>query len=156
MGGLAGGRFRTRHRNTVTPPARAQILSGKGGVDLGFDAYEYSERIVSDFSDGDRELDERASPSVERSNAAGADEFLIRAFTPDVAIRLSADSVENYRDEISELDRTRSKRKRRDFKRQEPNATCDGLHRATRRPARVGADGHFWMASSRACTTPRP
>jgi len=56
---LHGGRFRTRHRNTRnTCNALRSFLDKHEASDL-LDAYEYSERIVSDFSDVIAELEER-------------------------------------------------------------------------------------------------
>ncbi len=75
------------------------------------DAYEYSERIVSDYTDVISELDERrrqlvAAVTSQQEVLRATDEFfdfMEKRFMPDIAIRLSADSVEKYRDEISEL-----------------------------------------------------
>jgi len=122
---VAGTRFRTRHRNTRNTRNALKSFLDKGEVYDLLDAYEYSERIVSDFSDVIAELDERRRQLVKEVESQqivqrAADEFfdfMEKRFMPDVAIRLSADSVEKYRDEISDLI-DRVKRKRKDFKAQ--------------------------------------
>lgn len=122
---MAGGRFRTRHRNTRNTRNALQSFLDKGEVYDLLDAYEYSERIVADFSDVIAELDERRRQLVKAVESQqmvqqASDEFfdfMEKRFMPDVAIRLSADSVEKYRDEISELIE-RIKRKRKEFKAQ--------------------------------------
>jgi hypothetical protein len=117
---MAGGRFRTRHRNTRNTRNALQSFLEKGEVYDLLDAYEYSERIVSDFSDIIAELDERKRQLVREVEAQqlvqrASDEFfdfMEKKFMPDLAVRLSADSVERYRDEIAELiKKARSKRK---------------------------------------------
>ena len=121
----AGGRFRTRHRNTRNTRNALKSFLDKGEVYDLLDAYEYSERIVSDFSDVIAELDERRRQLVKEVESQqvvqrASDEFfdfMEKRFMPDVAIRLSADSVEKYRDEISDLI-DQVKRKRRAFKAQ--------------------------------------
>lgn len=121
----AGGRFRTRHRNTRNTRNAVKSFLDKGEVHDLLDAYEYSERIVSDFSDVIAELDERRRQLVREVESQqvvqrASDEFfdfMEKRFMPDVAIRLSADSVEKYRDEISELI-DQVKRKRKEFKAQ--------------------------------------
>ena len=120
-----GGRYRTRHRNTRNTRNALKSFLDKGEVYDLLDAYEYSERIVSDFSDVISELDERRRQLVKEVESQqvvqrAADEFfdfMEKRFMPDVAIRLSADSVEKYRDEISDLIE-RVKRKRKGFKTQ--------------------------------------
>ncbi|MBR9911141.1 MAG: flagellar protein FliT [Gammaproteobacteria bacterium] len=121
----AGGRFRTRHRNTRNTRNALKSFLDKGEAYDLLDAYEYSERIVADFSDVIAELDERRRQLVKEVESQqvvqrASDEFfdfMEKRFMPDVAIRLSADSVEKYRDEISELIE-RIKRKRKEFKAQ--------------------------------------
>ncbi len=119
----SGGRFRTRHRNTRnTRNALRAFLERNEVYDL-LDAYEFSERIVSDFSDIITELDERKRQLVRDVEAQqviqrAADEFfefMEKRFMPDLAIRLSADSVEKYRDEINQLI-AKARRKQRAFK----------------------------------------
>lgn len=121
----SGRSYRTRHRNTRNTRNALKSFLDKGEVYDLLDAYEYSERIVSDFSDVISELDERRRELVKEVESQqivqrAADEFfdfMEKRFMPDVAIRLSADSVEKYRDEISELIE-RIKRKRKEFKTQ--------------------------------------
>jgi hypothetical protein len=121
----SGGRFRTRHRNTRNTRNALQSFLDKGEVYDLLDAFEYSERIISDFSDVIAELDERKRQLVKDVEAQqvvqrASDEFfdfMEKRFMPDLSIRLSADSVEKYRDEISELI-GKARRKRREFKTQ--------------------------------------
>lgn len=121
----AGGRFRTRHRNTRNTRNALQSFLDQGEVYDLLDAFEYSERIVADFSDVIAELDERKRQLVREVEAQqvvqrASDEFfdfMEKRFMPDLAIRLSADSVEKYRDEIGELV-GKARRKRKEFKAQ--------------------------------------
>lgn len=119
----SGGRFRTRHRNTRNTRNALQSFLDKGEVYDLLDAFEYSERIISDFSDVIAELDEKkrelvrdieAQQVVQRASDEFFD-FMENRFMPDLAIRLSADSVEKYRDQISELI-SKARRKRKEFK----------------------------------------
>jgi len=120
---MAGGRFRTRHRNTRNTRNALQSFLEKGEVYDLLDAWEYSERIVSDFSDIIAELDERKRQLVREVEAQqlvqrASDEFfdfMEKKFMPDLAVRLSADSVERYRDEIAELIK-KARRKGREFR----------------------------------------
>src|SRR5690606_27550098 len=75
------------------------------------DAYEYSERIISDFTDVIAELEERKRDLVremedqllvQRASEAFFD-FMENRFQPDLSVRLSADNVEKHRDQISQL-----------------------------------------------------
>lgn len=119
----AGGRFRTRHRNTRNTRNALQSFLDKGEVYDLLDAFEYSERIISDFSDVIAELDERKRQLVQEVEAQqvvqrASDEFfdfMEKRFMPDLAVRLSADSVEKYRDEIQGLINS-ARRKRSEFK----------------------------------------
>ena len=119
----AGGRFRTRHRNTRNTRNALQSFLEQGEVYDLLDAFEYSERIISDFSDVIAELDERKRQLVQEVEAQqvvqrASDEFfdfMEKRFMPDLAIRLSADSVEKYRDEIQGLI-AKARRKQRAFK----------------------------------------
>lgn len=119
----AGGRFRTRHRNTRNTRNALRAFLERGEVYDLLDAYEYSERIVADFSDIITELDERKRQLVRDVEAQqivqrAADEFfdfMEKRFMPDLAVRLSADSVEKYRDEIADL-LGKARRKQRSFK----------------------------------------
>ncbi|TCS41340.1 Wadjet anti-phage system protein JetA family protein [Reinekea marinisedimentorum] len=100
---------RTRHRNTRNVRnAMASFLDNGEAYDL-LDAWEYSERILSDFTDIIAELDDRKRSLVQQMGnqllvqQATADffDFMEKRFQPDLAIRLSADSVEKYRNEIA-------------------------------------------------------
>jgi hypothetical protein len=120
---IAGGSYRTRHRNTRNTRNALQSFLEKGEVYDLLDAFEYSERIISDFSDVIAELDDRKRQLVQEVEAQqvvqrATDEFfdfMEKRFMPDLAIRLSADSVEKYRDQIQGLIR-RARRKPKTFK----------------------------------------
>lgn len=108
---LEGGRFRTRHRNTRNTCNALRSFLDKQEVHDLLDAYEYSERIVSDFSDVIAELEERkrelvrdveAQQLVQRASAEFF-EFMEKRFVPDLAVRFSEDSVVKYRDELDGL-----------------------------------------------------
>lgn len=119
----SSGRFRTRHRNTRNTRNALNSFLENGEVYDLLDAFEYSERIISDFSDVISELDERKRQLVKEVEAQqvvqrASDEFfdfMEKRFMPDLAIRLSADSVEKYRDDIQGLVR-KAKRKAKTFK----------------------------------------
>ena len=115
---------RTRHRNTRNTLNALEAFLSRGEVHDVLDAYEYSERIISDFTDVIAELEERKRELVREVEAQmlvqqATDhffEFMEKRFQPDVSVRLSADSVEKHRDAIQDvIDRIR--RKRKDFKR---------------------------------------
>lgn len=120
---IDGGRFRTRHRNTRnTCNALRSFLDKHEAYDL-LDAYEYSERIVSDFSDVIAELEDRkrqlvrdveAQQLVQRASEEFF-EFMEKRFMPDLAMRFSEDSVVKYRDELDALLR-KARAQRRDVK----------------------------------------
>ncbi len=102
---------RTRHRNTrATYNALAAFAEAGDAYDL-LDAYEHSERIISDFSDIIAELDDRRRELVKEMETQvliqkASDQFfdfMEKRFQPDLAVRLSADSVEKYRDKIVKL-----------------------------------------------------
>ncbi|EAR10480.1 Wadjet anti-phage system protein JetA family protein [Reinekea blandensis] len=101
---------RTRHRNTRNVRnAMSSFLENGEAYDL-LDAWEYSERIISDFTDVIAELDDRKRSLVQQMEnqvmiqQATNDffDFMEKRFQPDLAIRLSADNVEKYRNEISQ------------------------------------------------------
>jgi len=115
---------RTRHRNTRNTLNALEAFLARGEVHDLLDAYEYSERIISDFSDVIAELEERKRELVRQVETQllvqqateHFFEFMEKRFQPDVSIRLSADSVEKHRDAVqSVIDRIR--RKRKEFKR---------------------------------------
>src|SRR5690606_20905902 len=98
---------------------------GKHEVYDLLDAYEYSERIVSDFSDVIAELEERkrqlvreveAQQLVHRASEEFFD-FMEKRFMPDLALRFSEDSVLKYREELTGLLR-RARAQRREVKRE--------------------------------------
>jgi len=122
MAELSGGRFRTRHRNTrnTCNALRSFLDKDKREVYDLLDAYEYSERIVADFSDVIAELDERKRQLVRDVEAQqlvhrASDEFfefMEKRFMPDLALRFSEDSVVKYREELDDLlKRARAQRK---------------------------------------------
>ena len=122
MAELSGGRFRTRHRNTrnTCSALRSFLDKDKREVYDLLDAYEYSERIVADFSDVIAELEERKRQLVRDVEAQqlvhrASDEFfefMEKRFMPDLALRFSEDSVVKYREELDELlKRARAQRK---------------------------------------------
>lgn len=122
---LGSTSIRTRHRNTRNTLNALEAFLARGEVHDLLDAYEYSERIISDFSDVIAELEERKRELVRQVETQllvqqATDhffEFMEKRFQPDVSVRLSADSVEKHRDAIqSSIDRIR--RKRREFKRE--------------------------------------
>ncbi len=104
-------RFRTRNRNTRNTRNSLQAFLEQGEVHDLLDAYEYSERIISDFTDIISELEERKRQLVKEVEARqlveqATDEFfdfMETTFKPDLEVRLSADSVEKYRDQIALL-----------------------------------------------------
>lgn len=102
---------RTRHRNTRNTRNSLEAFIERGEVYDLLDAYEYSERIISDFTDVISELEERKRDLVremedqmlvQRASEEFFD-FMEKRFQPDLAVRLSADNVEKHRDRISEL-----------------------------------------------------
>ena len=108
---ISGGRFRTRHRNTRnTCSALRSFLATHEVYDL-LDAYEYSERIVSDFSDVIGELEDRKRQLIKEVEAQqlvhkASEEFfdfMEKRFMPDLALRFSEDSVVKYREELDGL-----------------------------------------------------
>jgi Family of unknown function (DUF5716) len=141
MAELSGGRFRTRHRNTRnTRNALLSFLEKRDVHDL-LDAYEYSERIVSDFSDVIAELEERKRQlvrEVERQQLVhrASDEFfdfMEKRFMPDLALRFSEDSVVKYREDLDDLlRRARAQRKEtkaaaeRELRRLAPELVTEG------------------------------
>lgn len=112
--------FRTRNRNTRNTRNSLQAFYEQGEINDLLDAYEYSERIISDFTDVIAELEERKRQLVREVESRqliqqASDEFfdfMETVFKPDLEVRLSADSVEKYRDQISDLI-TKIRRKRK-------------------------------------------
>ncbi|WP_221795442.1 Wadjet anti-phage system protein JetA family protein [Oceanobacter mangrovi] len=114
---------RTRHRNTRNTRNSLESFVERGDVYDLLDAFEYSERIISDFTDVIAELDERKRELVQEmedqllvQHASDAFfDFMENRFQPDLSVRLSADNVERHRDRIEELIRT-IRRQDTDFK----------------------------------------
>ncbi|WP_105103960.1 Wadjet anti-phage system protein JetA family protein [Microbulbifer pacificus] len=108
---LNSTRVRTRHRNTRNTLNALEAFNSRGEVYDLIDAWEYSERIVADFTDMIAELEERKRELVREVEAQilvqqATEEFfsfMESRFQPDLAIRLSADSVEKHRDSISRV-----------------------------------------------------
>lgn len=115
--------IRTRHRNTRNTLNALDAFANRGEVYDLLDAFDYSERIVTDFTDVVAELEEKKRALVQEMESQqlvqrAADqffEFMEKRFQPDIQVRLSADSVEKHRDDINK--RLRSIRlKKNDFK----------------------------------------
>ncbi|WP_299944896.1 Wadjet anti-phage system protein JetA family protein [uncultured Microbulbifer sp.] len=106
-----GTRVRTRHRNTRNTLNALEAFASRGEIHDLIDAWEYSERIVADFTDMIAELEERKREMVREVEAQllvqqATDQFfsfMESRFQPDLAIRLSADSVEKHRDAINRV-----------------------------------------------------
>ncbi len=131
-----GRSVRTRHRNTRNTLNSLSAFLERGEVYDLIDAHEHSERIIADFTDIIAELEDRKRQLVREVEAQqlvqqASDqffEFMEKRFQPDVAIRLSADSVEKHRDRIQDvIDRIRRKKKEwkqnaeRELRRQAPD-----------------------------------
>lgn len=113
-----GRSVRTRHRNTRNTLNALAAFLDRGEVYDLLDAHEHSERIISDFTDIIAELEDRKrelmreveSQQLVQQASDQFFEFMEKRFQPDVAIRLSADSVEKHRDRIqNSIDRIRRK-----------------------------------------------
>lgn len=102
---------RTRHRNTRNTRNALESFLNHGDVYDLLDAHEYSERIITDFTDVIAELDERKRNLVQemetqwQAGAAGDAffDFMENRFQPDLSVRLSADNVEKHRHFIEQL-----------------------------------------------------
>ena len=100
-----------RHRNTRNVRNALESFLEHGEVYDLLDAFEYSERIISDFTDVIAELDERKRALVREMEGKmlvqkASDQFfdfMEKRFQPDLSVRLSADNVEKYRDQITSL-----------------------------------------------------
>lgn len=115
-----GRSVRTRHRNTRNTLNSLVAFLERGEVYDLIDAHEHSERIISDFTDIIAELEERKRELVKEVEAQqlvqqASDQFfdfMEKRFQPDVAVRLSADSVEKHRDRIQHtIDKIRNRPK---------------------------------------------
>ena len=115
--------IRTRHRNTRNTLNALEAFLSRGEVYDLLDAYDYSERIITDFTDVISELEERKRELVKEVEAQqlaqqATDqffEFMEKRFQPDIAVRLSADSVEKHREEINKTI-GKVRRKKKEFK----------------------------------------
>ncbi|KZY90079.1 ferrochelatase, partial [Oleiphilus sp. HI0073] len=115
--------IRTRHRNTRNTLNALEAFSNRGEVYDLLDAYEYSERIITDFTDIISELEERKRELVKEVESQqliqqATDQFfdfMEKRFKPDIAVRLSADSVEKHREDINKAI-SKIKRKKREEK----------------------------------------
>lgn len=102
---------RTRHRNTRNTLNALEAFSLRGEVHDLLDAYEFSERIIADFTDVISELEERKRELAREAETQlliqQASEhffaFMEQRFKPDLAVRLTADSVEKHRDRLTQL-----------------------------------------------------
>jgi len=100
-----------RHRNTRNVRNALESFLEHGEVYDLLDAFEFSERIISDFTDVISELDERKRDLVREIDgqmlAQKASEqffdFMEKRFQPDLSVRLSADNVEKYRSQINDI-----------------------------------------------------
>ncbi len=116
-------RVRTRHRNTRNTLNSLEAFASRGEIHDLLDAFEYSERIITDFSDIISELEERKRELVQEVESQRMVQqateqffdFMEKRFQPDISVRLSADSVEKYRDQVFKAI-VRIRRKDKDFK----------------------------------------
>ena len=115
--------IRTRHRNTRNTLNALEAFASRGEVYDLLDAFEYSERIVTDFTDVIAELEERKRELVREVESQqlvqqATDQFfdfMEKRFQPDIQVRLSADSVEKHREDISKVIQ-KIRKKRKEFK----------------------------------------
>lgn len=115
--------IRTRHRNTRNTLNALDAFANRGEVYDLLDAFDYSERIVTDFTDVIAELEEKKRSLVQEMESQqlvqqAADQFfdfMEKRFQPDIQVRLSADSVEKHRDDINKRLRT-IRKKNKEFK----------------------------------------
>lgn len=100
--------IRTRHRNTRNTLNALEAFVSRGEVYDLLDAFDYSERIITDFTDIISELEERKRELVREVESQQLIqqateqffEFMEKRFQPDIQVRLSADSVEKHREDI--------------------------------------------------------
>ena len=108
---LGNNRIRTRHRNTRNTLNALEAFISRGDTFDLLDAYDYSERIITDFTDVIAELEDRKRQLAQEVESQilvqqATDqffEFMEKRFQPDVSVRLSADSVEKHRDQIASV-----------------------------------------------------
>lgn len=116
-------KIRTRHRNTRNTLNALDAFASRGEIYDLLDAFDYSERIVTDFTDVISELEEKKRALVQEMEsqqliqqaAEQFFDFMEKRFQPDIQVRLSADSVEKHRDHIDKRLRA-IRRKSDDFK----------------------------------------
>ena len=116
-------KIRTRHRNTRNTLNALDAFASRGEIYDLLDAFDYSERIVTDFTDVIAELEEKKRALVQEMEsqqliqqaAEQFFDFMEKRFQPDIQVRLSADSVEKHRDHIDKRLRA-IRRKHDDFK----------------------------------------
>lgn len=117
--------IRTRHRNTRNTLNSLEAFHSRAEVYDLLDAFDHSERIITDFTDIISELEERKRELVKEVEAQQLVqqaseqffEFMEKRFQPDIQVRLSADSVEKYRDDIKKVIR-KIRSRPKDFKQQ--------------------------------------
>lgn len=120
---MGSRQIRTRHRNTRNTLNALEAFASRGEIHDLLDAFEYSERIITDFTDIISELEERKRELVQEVQSQRIVqqateqffEFMEKRFQPDVSVRLSADSVEKHRDRVFKAI-TRIRRKDKPFK----------------------------------------
>lgn len=103
--------IRTRHRNTRNTLNALEAFINRGEVYDLLDALDYSERIITDFTDIITELEDRKRELVREVESQqlvhqASDQFfeyMEKRFQPDISVRLSADSVEKHRNDISRV-----------------------------------------------------
>lgn len=101
---------RTQHRNTRNTLNALEAFCNRGEVYDLLDAFDYSESIITDFTDVISELEERKRQLVKEVESQqlvqeATDQFfdfMEKRFQPDIQVRLSADSVEKHREAISQ------------------------------------------------------
>ena len=120
---IGSRQIRTRHRNTRNTLNALEAFASRGEIHDLLDAFENSERIITDFTDIISELEERKRELVQEVQSQRIVqqateqffEFMEKRFQPDVSVRLSADSVEKHRDRVFKAI-TRIRRKDKAFK----------------------------------------
>jgi hypothetical protein len=115
--------IRTRHRNTRNTLNALEAFLSRGEVYDLLDAFDYSERIITDFTDVISELEERKrelvreveSQQLVQQATEQFFDFMEKRFQPDIQVRLSADSVEKHREDIQNVIK-KIRRKSKDVK----------------------------------------
>ncbi len=115
--------IRTRHRNTRNTLNALEAFITRAEIHDLLDANECSERIITDFTDVIAELEEKKRALVQEMDsqqlvqqaAEQFFDFMEKRFQPDIQVRLSADSVEKYREDINNAIQ-RIRRQKKEFK----------------------------------------